>query len=534
MTNRAKICNLVMNSRNLIMVRIGSILFFLLLSLSSFCQFQNLMIGDSNYPEEPSLAISPKNPAVMVAGSNIDNYYYSGDGGLTWQAGILSSAYGVWGDPCIIADTIGNFYFFHLSNPPGGNFIDRIVCQKSIDGGQTWTSESYTGLNGSKDQDKEWAVVDPNTNNIYVCWTQFDQYQSTNPLDSSNILFSRSVDGGVTWSASRRINQKAGDCLDQDNTVEGAVPAVGPAGEIYVAWAGSQGIVFNRSLDQGNTWLDVDIFISDIPGGWDYAIPGIYRANGLPVTCCDLSKGPHRGNIYINWSDQRNGNFDTDVWFIRSTDGGLHWDERKRVNNDPPGKQQFLTWMTVDQSTGFIYFVFYDRRAYDDDRTDVYLAVSRDGGETFENIKLSDTPFLPHASVFFGDYTNISAEGNVVRPIWARLNGNELSVWTALADSIVSGTGRKEESILALDQNYPNPVKDFTCIAYKVHRATTVSLMVCDLFGREVAVLTSKKWVSPGKYVEYFDAARSGLPPGIYYFSLINDEQILRKKMVIQ
>ena len=163
------------------------------------------------------------------------------------------------------------------------------------------------GLNGTKAQDKHWSAIDRTNNNIYVTWTQFDNYGSSNPLDSTIIRFSKSLNGGQTWSPAKRINRVAGDCIDGDNTVEGAVPCVGPNGEIYVSWAGPVGLVFNRSLDQGETWMDTNVFVSDIPGGWDYSIPGISRANGLPVTCCDLSNGPYRGTIYINWSDQRNG-----------------------------------------------------------------------------------------------------------------------------------------------------------------------------------------------------------------------------------
>ena len=43
--------------------------------------------------------------------------------------------------------------------------------------------------------------------------------------------------------------------MDEDDVVEGALPAVGPNGEVYVAWAGPRGIVFNRSLDGDQTWL---------------------------------------------------------------------------------------------------------------------------------------------------------------------------------------------------------------------------------------------------------------------------------------
>ncbi len=79
----------------------------------------------------------PKNPNIMVAGSILNNVHKSVDGGLTWSSSILSSSFGVWGDPVIDVDTSGNFYYFHLSNPSAGNWIDRIVCQKSVNNGTT-------------------------------------------------------------------------------------------------------------------------------------------------------------------------------------------------------------------------------------------------------------------------------------------------------------------------------------------------------------------------------------------------------------
>jgi hypothetical protein len=39
-------------------------------------------------------------------------------------------------------------------------------------------------------------------------------------------------------------------------------------------------------------------------------------------------------------------------------------------------------WMWI-RKREFFYFIFYDRRNYDDKTTDVYLAYSVDGGETF-------------------------------------------------------------------------------------------------------------------------------------------------------
>jgi hypothetical protein len=514
------------------------LVFLLCLFTSSmaFPQYQNILIGDLEMPEEPSIAINPKNPVQVVAGANVNLFYASGDGGLTWQEGNLTSSYGVMGDPCLLVDTAGNYYYFHLSDPPFGTWIDRIVCQKSTDGGHTWTDGTTMGLNGTKAQDKAWAAVDPQTNIIYVTWTQFDVYGTSNPADSSIILFSKSTDEGLTWSPAKRISRVAGDCIDSDNTDEGAVPAVGPDGEVYVTWAGPAGLVFNRSLDQGETWMDTNIFVSDIPGGWDYSIPGIYRTNGLPIACCDLSNSHYRGNIYINWSDQRNGFTDTDIWFIKSSDGGITWSPRKRVNDDPPGKQQFYTWMTVDQKTGYIYFVFYDRRAYSDNATDVYMAVSRDGGETFQNFRVSESPFIPNAGIFFGDYTNVTAYNNVVRPMWTRLENSQLSVWTAIVDSVFTGSGQKPGSYLStsLDQNYPNPGKSYTIIAYKIRRPVSVTLEVFDLFGRKVATLVDHRMTSPGRYVENFDISRYGLDPGVYFYSLLDNERSVRRKMIVE
>jgi len=512
-----------------------AILTIFLSGMALHAQYPNILIGTSNNPNEPSIMINPKNPNQVVAGTNINNYYYSGDGGLTWQEGQLSSTYGVWGDPVIDVDTNGDFYFFHLSNPQVGNWIDRIVCQKSTNGGQSWNNGSYMGLNGAKAQDKHWSAIDRTNNHIYVTWTEFDNYGSSNPQDSSYIRFSKSLDGGQSWSPAMRISLIPGDCIDSDNTDEGAVPAVGPNGEIYVSWAGPIGLVFNKSLDQGETWMESESVVSDIPGGWDFAVPGIYRANGLPITCCDLSTGPYRGTIYINWSDQRNGSTDTDVWFIKSTDGGLTWHERKRVNDDPPGRHQFFTWMTVDQSTGYIYFVFYDRRYYTNNLTDVYMAVSVDGGETFTNYKISESPFNPFSSVFFGDYTNISATNNIVRPIWTRLDGGSLSLYTALFDSVLAGVDKTPEKLLSfsLDQNYPNPGKEDTYFSFKVHYPSNITLKVLDIYGREVATLINNRPVQPGKYIEHFDISRYNPPPGLYFFSLNSGEQSLRKKMVI-
>lgn len=407
--------------------------------------FKNVMIAEAGSgghfgPCEPTICVNPNNTKNIAAGAILNRYSWSDDGGLTWKSSNLKSSFGVFGDPVIIADREGSFYYAHLSDPEGRAWssellLDRIVIQKSTDGGKTYNDGSFCGMRHPKDQDKHWLCADPATGHLICTWTEFDKYDSKDlENDHSRILFSKSTDGGNTWSEALKISQFEGDCLDDDNTTEGAVPAFGPNGEIYVAWSWNNRIWFDRSVDGGKTWLNEDIVAADQPGGWNFDIPGIQRCNGMPVLVCDLSNGPNRGTLYLNWGDQRRGANDTDIWIAKSTDGGNTWSKPQRVNDDARGKQQFLSWLAVDQTTGHLYTVFYDRRAYDDFRTDVYLAVSRDGARTFSNLKISTAPFSPNSFIFFGDYSHISAHGGVVRPIWTRLDKNDLSVWTAILD----------------------------------------------------------------------------------------------------
>lgn len=408
--------------------------------------FENIRIatsekGDGHGPCEPSIGVNPTNPKNIAAGAILNRYYWSNDGGRSWQADkLVSKSSGVFGDPVLLADWKGNFFYSHLSDPEGkgwasSKLLDRIVIQKSTDGGKTYDDGSWCGLRHPKDQDKPWLCADPRSGNIACTWTEFDKYASRDlEKDHSRILFSRSVDEGKSWSEALAINQFEGNCLDDDNTTEGAVPAYGPNGEIYVAWGYNEKIWFDRSTDGGKTWLEKDILAAEQPGGWDISISGVGRSNVMPVLVCDLSVSPQRGTLYLCWGDQRNGENDTDIFIAKSLDGGFTWSKSIRVNDDKKGHQQFFPWLAIDQVTGHLYTIFYDRRHFADDRTEVYVAVSRDGGNSFKNLKVSAQPFTPVTGVFFGDYNHISAHDGVVRPIWTRLDNEGLSVWTAIMD----------------------------------------------------------------------------------------------------
>lgn len=402
-----------------------------------FGQFHNVQLPKPNkavyhYSQvEPAIYINPANNDEVIAGSVMNDYYYSKDAGLTWKAKSIYGKYGVNGDPCMLIDNKGNYYYFHLSNIGGQAMIGGIVCHKSKSIKGKFKQESHTEVNG-KFHDKEWVALNTKTNTIYMTWTQFDAYDSDKPEDESHIVFSKSMDEGDSWTKPLKISKFPGDCKDDDKTAEGAVPAVGPNGEIYVSWSRNDSLWFNVSLDDGITWMQEEKFITMQPNGWVIDIPGIYRSNGLPILTCDISNSEHHGTIYVNWADQRNGADDTDIWVIKSTDNGKNWSSPIRVNDDKTTHHQFLTWMTIDQHTGYLYFVFYDRRNHKNNETDVYLAVSKNGGETFSNYKISESPFLPTPKMFFGDYTNIAVQNGMIRPIWTRLHEGKITLHTAI------------------------------------------------------------------------------------------------------
>ena len=490
--------------------------------------------------EELSIAVNPADPSVLAAGANINYHFRSTDGGDSWTEHYLSSPYGVAGDPCVAFDADGNLYYSHLSNPQSGSWLDRIVVQKSTDGGLTWSEGVGIGLNPPKDQDKSIMTADRTQsqyrNNLYIAWTEFDSYGSSSPTDSTRILFSRSVNQGFSWSSPVRVSDLGGNCLDEDDTVEGATPAVGPDGDVFMAWSGHGNIYFDRSIDGGATFGQ-DVVVCNQPGGWDFGVSGIYRCNGMPITVCDVSNSPYRGRIYVVFSDQRNGSDNTDVFICHSDNRGATWTEPLRVNDDAGVAHQFFPWATVDPATGKVAVVFYDRRNTAGDATEVTLAVSQDGGATFDNTIVSDTPFLPWESVFFGDYIGIDSWGGIIYATWMTMDDGELGVWMAKAaapSGVASGSGVLAETALVMKTTSTTTTRR-TQISFTTYHDSQVRLSVYDVRGRLIQSLVSETR-SAGQYTEMWDGtSRSGskVASGMYIVHLQAGADVVTRKVVM-
>ncbi len=108
------------------------------------------------------------------------------------------------------------------------------------------------------------------------------------------------------------------------------------------------------------------------------------------------------------------------------------------------------------------------------------------------------------------------------------------ALWKVIVGTpcVPTDNGPGEETIPGnlLGQNTPNPFNSITNIEYKVLKSGLTRLKVCDIVGREVAVLVNKE-LKAGNYKAVFDAGR--LPGGVYFYTLETGTSIQIKKMML-
>ena len=288
-----------------------------------------------------------------------------------------------------------------------------------MDGGRNWETPSITVIAqptrpGISFEDKPYIVADntrsPYSGNLYIGWTEFS-------LTKSVILFSRSTDGGKTWSVPQKISSHDGLPRDDNGSLEGFSGAVAPDGTLYVIWADGNTITLSRSRDGGATFERSRKIIDVAPPYFEVA--DVSRANGFPQIGLRPQGKKQKETLYVTWSDYRNG--DVDVFCATSTNHGKAWNRTVRVNSDPihSGRDQFFQWLAVDPKDGSVNVIFYDRRNDPENlKTTLVLARSEDGGKSFANYAWTQTPFVSRRD-FIGDYTGLAALGGRVYGAWA-------------------------------------------------------------------------------------------------------------------
>ncbi len=387
---------------------------------------------EAGFHNEPSIAVDPANAAHLVAAYQVPaTVAFSGDGGSSWKVatGTAPTDYRVSGDVSVTYDKHGAailcyIAFDHLGTDnywARGATRNGIFVRRSVDGGATWETQARTVIAqvtkpGIPFEDKPYIAADTTNSkyagNLYVGWTEFR-------IDESVILFSRSTDGGVTWSAPIEISTHHGLPRDDNGAVEGFTGAVAADGTLYATWADGDSIVLASSHDGGKTFSKSHSIIKTAP--LYFAVAELDRANGFPQIAIDPRHG-RKGLLYVTWSDYRDG--DIGVFCATSGDGGKSWSSPVRVNTNLPhdGTDQFFQWLAVDPATGAANVIFYDRRLDPDNRkTTVTLARSVDGGHTFSNYGWTSDAFVTSRREFLGDYIGIAALNDKVYGVWAEI-----------------------------------------------------------------------------------------------------------------
>lgn len=384
--------------------------------------FDNYQISTSNGFAETDGAVNRLNPNNFVGTDNrVTGFagtpliYYTSNGGVSWSTASIS---GNQGDPAFAADSMGNFYLAVLQN--------GILVYKSTNSGVSWFSLGLVVSNANAD--KEWIACDQTNgtykNNVYAAYVNF--------ATGGGVDFWRSTNNGTSWLGPIVI--AAGN--------QGANPgpniAVGRDGRVYVVWNTSSGASLKYSTDGGATFSATTYSASSYvqPGTLNstsgrYCVKGNIRTNGHPQLAVDLTNGPYKDYVYCQYATNPAGPDIADVFVVRSTDKGLTWGVPVRCNSsDATTRDNWMGDVSVDYQ-GRVWAHWYDsRNDASNILTEIWGAVSTDGGATFNDFKISNQNFNPNSvkiyqgteHYYFGDYTGMSGSVNYTFPVYTGQN----------------------------------------------------------------------------------------------------------------
>ncbi len=317
----------------------------------------------------------------------------SQDGGETWLPSDIRIDPNSQGySPGIAARD--NFVFVTWTDRRNGD--PNIYFNRSSDGGITWLPTDIrltADLPGGFSRSARCPRVLSCGDSIYVTW--HDSWDGSHYRD---IYFNRSLDNGSTWlSSDLRLNS---DPLGHSTSQYPQIAAAGDA--VYVTWWDTRShpanIYFNRSLDRGGTWMPSDVRL-------DRDLPLESSAFQPQITASGNS-------VYAAWTKRDQGN--SDIYFNRSLDSGSTWLSHDiRLDTDLPAAGDSQT----PQITAFgesVYVTWSDSRNGDND---IYFNRSLDGGITWlpSDIRLeSDFPGVDYSAT-----PSIESSGESVYVTWS-------------------------------------------------------------------------------------------------------------------
>lgn len=356
--------------------------------------------------------------------------FYTEDGGRTWHYGgklgytTTRRTYLWHGDPVVASDRQGVMYAATLLVAPSPVRYSGIGVSRSFDNGKTWDGPFGVVERTPQDSpryadDKEWISTDttggPHDGNIYVTWIRA-RSNNSGPVEG---MFSRSTDGGETWSPELVLGNGSGGQI-----------SIGPNGELHVLRTCGDNHYCSQLSTDGGVTFEPPVRI---------APSATFVSNAV-----DVSNGPNRGTVYMAWiasitGPQLSRSWIGTVYFTRSIDSGRSWEAPRAMNAVNSGTALLQT-VASDPITGDVVLTWLDRREHPGTKKfRLYSTRSTDGGRTFSE----PAPVTPVVDMtgdaFIGDYNTTAA-----------YNGVFLSTFS-------DGLGRMSVARLVYEPKVPEP-----------------------------------------------------------------------------
>jgi hypothetical protein len=252
-------------------------------------------------------------------------------------------------------------------------------------------------------------------NNIYVVWSEKPGLFSGN----FEILFSRSVDGGATFSPPKVVSNNAGDSLTPRIAVSGGI--------LYVVWSdktggtsGNYDIQFSKSSNMGEDW-EPSVKLSSNSG--DSLTPSLAVSGS---------------SIYVVWSDKTGGTSGNyDIQFKKSTNGGVSFTPNTVSGTKVSSNGGDSLTPDVDVSPSGIFVVWSDISGGTSGKFDILFKKSTDGGTTF----LPNTANAKNISTNSGHSLtpSLAVDGDNVYVTWSDTTGGTSGNFDILFKKSVDG-----------------------------------------------------------------------------------------------
>ena len=415
-------------------------------------------------PDDPNEIVVAYNDSRGVNASPlvISTVSVSTDGGTTFtrvtNASGQSPFPNTFGDPVVLYNRPTQTWFTVWLDGNAGCTLGGFKSTDPSDP-NSWT-HFCVHPSGGDDRESGWADNDPASpffGNMYISWNDFG-------APNANIFVSRSTDNGATWSGAIMVSTQ--------NTFIRNVQITGDmagSGTLYIAGMDEGGggfphddmnLIF-KSTDGGATW-------SNTYTGPSFPGPGVTSAGYFACIFNDINIGPYwrhegwgqpaaHGNfVHLVYDQHGTGSDPADVYYIRSTDGGVTFGPPFLLNTDGGTRPQWQPNLSVSPS-GTLLATWYDAResadcVVGDENTPCYRMFSRksnDNGQSWlPDDMLSDVvsplPAQPDPNivdVYVGDYDYGSAIATKHVTSWAdgRVAINNASQQDAFTDRDLVG-----------------------------------------------------------------------------------------------